>query len=239
MTCTLWFLPPSWSGVREGEGLNRRATPQPLTSSIAEIHTLTYTWSRSISRAWVISSFQLPGKWTWADCILDSGLRLPRDLLKTIVAYFCWTARSWIDRDQLRFSCQQSYWMCWLLKPRLAGRCNTLCRHAIKFSTGVAGKKSQPYLLINHSEVNLHISGTDALPSLLNVSMNMGNRLSKVLFVFGPKAFDGRVCVGRSVVKIYYMQIFKQTIIYSKEPHPLNEFDMVSAWAKSHLSRTK
>lgn len=118
-------------------------------SSIFEICTLTCTWSRSISQAWVKCSFQLPGKWTRADCILDSGLGFPGDLLKTIVSYFGWTAGSWVERDQLSFSCRQSFWMCWLLKPLLAGRSYTSRTRR----TRLAGRKSQPYLLLTIQEL--------------------------------------------------------------------------------------
>lgn len=80
--------------------------------------------------------------------------------------------------------------------------------HAIKFRATFVGRKSQPYLLINHSRVNLHVSGTMQVGlSLLNVSMNMGNGLSEGIFVSEPKAFDGCVCVERRLVRIHYMQI--------------------------------
>lgn len=125
--------------------------------------------------------------------------------------------------------------MCWLLKPLLAGSSHTLRADAIKFRTRFAGRKSQPYLLINHSGVNLHISGTMQVePSLLN----MGNGLSEGIVVPESKA-DGCVCVERRLVRVHYRQIATQIMTCSTEPHPLNYLERASAWTKSLWAENK
>lgn len=131
--------------------------PQPLPAALQSSGWRAPGADPSVQRESSVPFSFLPSGLEQIATWLRSGF--PRGSLKTIVAYFCWTAGSGIERDRVRFCCRRWLSTCWLLKPLWAGSSRASHTHALTSTTRFAGRKPRPYL-ISHSGVSLHISGS-------------------------------------------------------------------------------